>query len=432
MGVRRNQRLLKKADKDRFIAAVLEMKAKPAAAYNYNKYVTWHQDAFSGGTTDSNPAHNGPAFFPWHREFILRFEKDLVAADLALGKDGAITLPYWDWTRDNDPSDTTKPAGRLFHDDFLGPKGNPVATGHFRAGSWVIVPAGDLVRAYGDSAIDANTVATLAGRPEVKVGLEMHGFDSFPWDETPDAGTPFSSPHPPKVTTSAGGAIAPGQYFVVLTYRNSTHPGNTTTGESLPSVSRRVCLGGGCTPPNAHNQMVIASPGPRTGATHYNVYVTAAGGAAGTETYQTGPIALGTDTTLTTIVAGRKRPTVNTSGSARNVIEGWATTRGEPEIHNRTHVWIGGTMSGSDSPNDPLFFLHHCNIDRLWALWQFRHPGQQYPEVVPNVVPPGNRPHGLNDAMPPWTTKPLDVLNHVALGYSYDTDPIGVAVNVSP
>jgi hypothetical protein len=432
MGVRRNQRLLSKADKERFVKAVLEMKAKPAAAYNYDKYVTMHQAAFAGGTTDSNPAHNGPAFFPWHREFILRFEKDLQAADLALGKDGTITLPYWDWTRDNDPSDTKKAAGRLFHDDFMGPKGDPVAAGHFKAGSWTIVPAGDLIRAYGDSAIDANTVATLAARSEVKAGLEMHAFDAFPWDETVDAGTPVSSPHPPKVTAKAGGTMALGEYFVICTYRNAADPGNTTTGESLPSVSRKVCLGAGCTPANTHASIEITSPGPRAGATQYNVYVTAVGGAAGTETFQSGPTALGTDTTLTSVAVGRKRPTVNTTGSARNVIEGWASTRGEPEIHNRTHVWIGGTMSGSDSPNDPLFFLHHCNIDRLWALWQFRHPGQQYPEVVPNVVPPGNRPHGLNDAMPPWTTKPIDVLNHVALGYTYDTDPVGVTVNVSP
>ena len=22
------------------------------------------------------------------------------------------------------------------------------------------------------------------------------------------------------------------------------------------------------------------------------------------------------------------------------------------------------------SPNDPIFFLHHANIDRIWAAWQ--------------------------------------------------------------
>jgi tyrosinase len=29
------------------------------------------------------------------------------------------------------------------------------------------------------------------------------------------------------------------------------------------------------------------------------------------------------------------------------------------------------------SSNDPLFFLHHANIDRIWALWQEAHPANK-------------------------------------------------------
>ena len=32
-------------------------------------------------------------------------------------------------------------------------------------------------------------------------------------------------------------------------------------------------------------------------------------------------------------------------------------------------------MSAFMSPLDPLFWLHHANIDRLWATWQARNPG---------------------------------------------------------
>jgi tyrosinase len=27
-------------------------------------------------------------------------------------------------------------------------------------------------------------------------------------------------------------------------------------------------------------------------------------------------------------------------------------------------------MDPFNSPNDPLFFMHHANLDYLWALWQ--------------------------------------------------------------
>jgi hypothetical protein len=27
-------------------------------------------------------------------------------------------------------------------------------------------------------------------------------------------------------------------------------------------------------------------------------------------------------------------------------------------------------MESMNSPDDPLFYLHHTNIDRMWAIWQ--------------------------------------------------------------
>ena len=42
-------------------------------------------------------------------------------------------------------------------------------------------------------------------------------------------------------------------------------------------------------------------------------------------------------------------------------------------IHNDVHVFIGGTMASGLSPADPVFFLHHGNIDRLWESWQTEH-----------------------------------------------------------
>ncbi|KAJ3032465.1 hypothetical protein HDV00_007513 [Rhizophlyctis rosea] len=47
----------------------------------------------------------------------------------------------------------------------------------------------------------------------------------------------------------------------------------------------------------------------------------------------------------------------------------------ESHPHNQVHNNIGGDMGNPMlSSNDPIFWLHHCNIDRLWAKWQATHP----------------------------------------------------------
>jgi tyrosinase len=46
------------------------------------------------------------------------------------------------------------------------------------------------------------------------------------------------------------------------------------------------------------------------------------------------------------------------------------------DLHNRVHIWVGGTMSEIPiAAFDPIFWAHHVMIDRLWALWQLAHPG---------------------------------------------------------
>lgn len=111
---------------------------------------------------------------------------------------------------------------------------------------------------------------------------------------------------------------------------------------------------------------------------------------------------------------------MNTQPSFRNRLEGWY---GAGSINNRVHVWVGGNMMPMTSPNDPVFFLHHCNIDRLWAEWQRTHPQEPY---MPNQTSAGApQGHRLKDPMQPWGN-PVTVestLNHQAMGYQYDTDP---------
>lgn len=41
----------------------------------------------------------------------------------------------------------------------------------------------------------------------------------------------------------------------------------------------------------------------------------------------------------------------------------------EGQPHNHVHNNIGGFMQDNLSPVDPLFFMHHSNIDRIWDVW---------------------------------------------------------------
>lgn len=107
----------------------------------------------------------------------------------------------------------------------------------------------------------------------------------------------------------------------------------------------------------------------------------------------------------------------------------WAAFRPTLEIslHNTVHRWVGGNMMDMSSPNDPVFWLHHCNIDRLWGEWQ-RGAGHAY---LPETGGPVG--HNVNDAMifhapgepAPWSgaQTPASVLDYQALGIRYDSDP---------
>lgn len=114
----------------------------------------------------------------------------------------------------------------------------------------------------------------------------------------------------------------------------------------------------------------------------------------------------------------------SSTNSFRNRLEGWLALGGESssQLHNRVHMWVGGDMGPGTSPNDPVFFLHHCNVDRLWALWQVAHPASAYAPA--SAGPTG---HNLNDVMQHLTTAgatPAACLDYRrTMGFIYDTDP---------
>jgi hypothetical protein len=71
-------------------------------------------------------------------------------------------------------------------------------------------------------------------------------------------------------------------------------------------------------------------------------------------------------------------------GRARNIgtpAQGGYSGSAEWSGHNMIHGFVGGDMGRLDrSPNDPLFWMHHANIDRIWTLWHSRNSDGLYPK----------------------------------------------------
>ena len=312
----------------KFRQAVVALKAAPSQlapphtqANRYDDYVYVHQQSMAGHPTSDpgpHPGHRGPAFFPWHREFLRRFEQDL----RTVSGDPSIYLPYWDWSVDKTPAD----AGYPFFAEFLG--GNGVGAG-----------------------------LVVADGPFASVnGWTLNIADAFDND-------PQHQPDLHKLQRSFNG---------VLPTRDA----------------------------------VIA--------------------ALAVDEYDVGP-----DWNITSSGAH----------SFRNRVEGWTGPQPGPNMHNRVHVFVGGSMLPGTSPNDPVFFLNHAKEDELWAVWM-----QKYPSV-PHYLPldseplPAGHTHlkRLSDHMESLTEyfgagtidRPIDLLDHKAIAW-YDTDLPEIVVESGP
>lgn len=89
--------------------------------------------------------------------------------------------------------------------------------------------------------------------------------------------------------------------------------------------------------------------------------------------------------------------------------------------HNGLHGWVGGTMGIVPySAYDPIFWAHHCNVDRLFAQWQASHP---------NISPVNETFRDQNGrvieiwtaVLRPFNMTTKDIWNTRDLGYEYLT-----------
>src|SRR5262245_19270439 len=74
----------------------------------------------------------------------------------------------------------------------------------------------------------------------------------------------------------------------------------------------------------------------------------------------------------------------------------------EGNPHGLAHVSFGGLLSDiGTAARDPLFFMLHANVDRLWAKWQWMFG--RFDTTSPASFSPGSRVgHRLPDTMWPW------------------------------
>jgi len=98
----------------------------------------------------------------------------------------------------------------------------------------------------------------------------------------------------------------------------------------------------------------------------------------------------------------------------------------ETTPHGSMHVRVGDWMSAfSTAGLDPIFWLHHANIDRLWVVWRKRLA--QHTDPADKAWP--KMSFAFHDAAGKKVTRIVaDVVDTVPLGYQYEdvSDPIGV------
>ena len=96
--IRKNYRDLTATERNRFIQALYYVKSRGTVDQFANMHLTH----------SIHGIHGSSHFLPWHREFVLRFERELQ------GFHPEVTIPYWDSTVDRSPSDP------LWDNSFLG------------------------------------------------------------------------------------------------------------------------------------------------------------------------------------------------------------------------------------------------------------------------------------------------------------------------
>jgi len=98
--------------------------------------------------------------------------------------------------------------------------------------------------------------------------------------------------------------------------------------------------------------------------------------------------------------------------------------------HDLVHGFVGGNMGDvNTAPRDPIFYLHHANVDRLWVAWLQMGQGRANPSNDVWL----NQQFTFYDENKEKVTIPMRQVQEIAaLGYSYDRTPAPPQVPTTP
>ncbi len=89
--------------------------------------------------------------------------------------------------------------------------------------------------------------------------------------------------------------------------------------------------------------------------------------------------------------------------------------------HNGVHGMIGGSMGlVNEAGRDPIFWMHHCNVDRLWNQWLGRGGSNRNPTDIDFI---GQRFNFYDENRQLVSMTGQQILDTRTLGYRYEDDP---------
>ncbi|WP_298534083.1 tyrosinase family protein [uncultured Algibacter sp.] len=116
-------------------------------------------------------------------------------------------------------------------------------------------------------------------------------------------------------------------------------------------------------------------------------------------------------------------PTTAQVNSVQNIVytdrasfQNYSNSVERGRVHTGGHIWTGGIMASGTSPADPIFYLHHTMVDKLWQDW-----------IVANNVTSADllyeRPDLIN-----WNVDPNSIVDSKVLGVFYADEDNDLAV----